>query len=173
MKILVVIILAALSVGCDSMSRQVDTLRLKALHADESNSAQRQHAIEQVQEVNPETGEVSFSGETIYVIMSDFQFTPDLIRLKSGAVTRIRLSNTAWVTHYFGAAEFFQRGAEIVNILESTVPAGQHHIPVAPFSERDVYVLVKAPGEYPLSCHVPNHLKAGMQGMLVVEPAPL
>ena len=56
MKVLIAIILAALSVGCDSMSRQADSLRLKALDADESNSAQRQHAIEQVQGVNPETG---------------------------------------------------------------------------------------------------------------------
>ena len=65
-----------------------------------------------------EAGEgLLFRGPTEYVYLSDFQFDPATIRLKSGTVTRIRLENIAWVTHYFGGEAFFERGAEIVNIL--------------------------------------------------------
>lgn len=161
----IVLCVVVLLCGCEAVPSSV-VVEVQ----DEGVTWQRQAALERVLIADPETGAYRFTGETHYVIMSDFQFDPNMILLQSGTVVRIRLSNSAWVTHYFGAAEFLQKGAEVVDVLGSQVPPGQHHIPVAPFTERDLYLFVKDPGEYPLSCFVPSHRKAGMYGRLVVEP---
>ncbi len=161
----IVLCVVVLLWGCDTVPLQVG-----AEVQDEAVARQRQEALAQALSIDPDTGVYRFVGETHYVIMSNFQFSPSLIRLQSGAVVRIRLSNSSWVTHYFGAVEFFSKGAEVVNVLESKIPPGQHHIPVAPFTERDLYLFVKEPGEYPINCFLPSHRKEGMYGRLIVEP---
>ncbi|WP_207060852.1 hypothetical protein [Motiliproteus sp. SC1-56] len=111
-----------------------------------------------------------FNGETEYVYLSDFQFDPSVIRFRAGTITRVRLNNIARVTHYFGGEEFFQYGAEVVNILGTDVPTIDH-IPVPPLSSRDIYLYIKDPGRYSLHCFVPTHQRQGMEGILEVLPA--
>lgn len=130
----------------------------------------REQVIQGAVRVNELTGQKEFVGHSEYVILSDFQFSPATLRFKSGDIVRVRLSNTALVTHYFGGEEFFRRGAEPVNLLGSYVPEGQHHVPVAPYTDRDIYLFIKQPGVYLLDCFVPNHRTAGMVGQLIVEP---
>lgn len=130
----------------------------------------QQQALTGVVKVNELTGLQEFAGPTEYVIMSDFQFTPDILRFRSGTIVRVRLSNTALVTHYFGGEEFFRLGADTVNLQGSLVPKGQHHIPVNPLTDRDIYLFLKDPGTYLLDCFVPNHRIAGMIGQIIVEP---
>ncbi len=169
MKILLLLVSAALLSGCGLAPPQQPPAVQRALHSEVEYSRLKQQAIEQALAIDPVSGQSRFVGHSEYVILSNFQFTPSLIRLKSGTITRIRLSNIAWVTHYFGGQAFFQSGAEVVNLLGAMVPSNQHHIPVSPFTERDIYLFVKDPGEYPLSCFVPNHRNAGMVGQLIVE----
>jgi len=132
--------------------------------------ARREQALQGAVRVNEQTGQQEFTGHSEYVILSDFQFSPSTLRFKSGSLVRVRLSNTALVTHYFGGEEFFRLGAEPVNLLGSYVPSGQHHVPVAPYTDRDIYLFIKDPGVYLLDCFVPNHRVAGMVGQLIVEP---
>lgn len=155
--------------GCDSVPRQINPFAQQALYSQTQYAQLKQRAIEQSLVVDAATGQLSFVGDTEYVILSDFQFSPERIQLKSGTITRIRVSNTAWVTHYFGGHKFFELGAEVVSLMDSDIPEHQRHIPVSPFTERDIYLFVKDPGEYPLNCFVPNHRKAGMEGVLIVE----
>ncbi|MEH6471650.1 MAG: hypothetical protein V7752_10380 [Halopseudomonas sp.] len=169
MKALILIVITTWLYGCESVPDQLNPFSPDALLSETEYSAQRQQALERALVVDPDSGATRFVGDTVYVIMSDFQFDPNQIRLKAGAITRIRLSNSAWVTHYFGGDEFFQNGAEVVSILGSNVPPNQNHIPVPPFTERDLYLYAKDPGEYPLNCFVPNHRNAGMKGVLIVE----
>ena len=172
MKRIATICLGLLAAGCDTLPAQIDSFQ-DMFSAGPAAEAQREQALARVLQRDAVTGELEFVGETHYVILSDFQFDPDVIRLKSGTVARIRLSNASWIMHYFGAEDFLKKGAEWIDVLGSNVPSGQHHVPVAPFTERDLYLYIKTPGEYPLSCFVPNHYKAGMRGALVVESASL
>ncbi len=169
MLTLIMMVLVAVLGGCDSVPRQEHRFAQQALHSEAQYAELKQQAIERAVAVDPITGEPTFIGATEYVILTNFEFSPDQIRLKSGSITRIRLSNSAWVTHYFGGHKFFGLGAEVVNLLESDIPEQQQHIPVSPFTERDIYLFVKDPGQYPLNCFVPNHRKAGMEGVLIVE----
>lgn len=130
----------------------------------------REQVMKDAVRVNELTGQKEFVGTSEYVILSDFQFSPATVRFKSGEIVRVRLSNTALVTHYFGGEAFFERGAEPVNLLGSYIPEGQHHLPVAPYTDRDIYLFIKRPGVYLLDCFVPNHRTAGMVGQLIVEP---
>ena len=168
MKVLFPMLIILLLVGCATESRPLYTT--PEPQADDRFAEQRRLAIANALTRDPASGEESFRGETVYVILSDFRFDPERIPLKAGQITRVRLSNTAWVTHYFGGDEFFRQGAEVVNLLGSNVPPSQHHIPVPPFTERDLYLFAKQPGEYPLNCFVPTHRKAGMDGVLIVIP---
>ncbi|MEH6812993.1 MAG: hypothetical protein V7677_10735 [Motiliproteus sp.] len=146
----------------------VDDSRLAKAEDSRYQSA-KTDAIAAVIVRNKETGVEEYIGETTVVYLSDFNFSPNEFRFKSGTVTRIRLKNVAWVTHYFGGKEFFAEGADIVNILGSKIPS-QQHVPASPYVTRDLYLYIKKPGEYPLSCFVPNHRIEGMTGRLIVEP---
>lgn len=156
--------------ACSSTPPQPVTADAQPSRALDEYRELRRQALAGVVQVNEVTGQKEFVGPTEYVILSDFQFSPTELRFKSGTVVRVRLSNTALVTHYFGGEEFFRIGAEPVNLMGSFVPRGQHHIPVAPLTDRDIFLFIKDPGEYLLDCFVPNHRAAGMVGQLIVEP---
>jgi uncharacterized cupredoxin-like copper-binding protein len=140
-----------------------------ALLTQDEYTAQREAAILKHMVWNEDVQELEFGGRTLHVSLSDFKFVPSIIRFKSGTVIRIRLKNTGLQLHYFGGKEFFRRGADIVNIFGTKVP-NQLNIPVPAFTTRDVYLFIKDPGEYPLSCFVPNHRADGMKGTLLVVP---
>jgi len=172
MKLLVAVVVWLLMAGC--AENPVAEVAAPVVDAPDLTPAEYRARLEQALQgavrVNEVTGQKEFTGPSEYVILSDFQFSPSAVRFKSGTVVRVRLSNTALVTHYFGGQEFFRLGAEPVNLLGSYVPAGQHHIPVAPYTDRDIYLFIKDPGTYLLDCFVPNHRAAGMVGQLIVEP---
>lgn len=111
-----------------------------------------------------------FTGRSYEVLLSDFEFTPAHLRFPLGEVVRVRLINTALVTHYFGGEAFFREAAVALDLFGSKIPPRLHHIPVAPLDHRDLYLYLHKAGRYPLSCFVPNHRKAGMTGILEVMP---
>ncbi|WP_210395940.1 hypothetical protein [Motiliproteus sediminis] len=162
--------LIVLVAGCSAAPPPAVPLEQPPLRPADEYRALREQALQGVVQVNEVTGQKEFVGATEYVILSDFQFSPAELHFRSGTVVRVRLSNTALVTHYFGGEEFFRLGAEPVNLMGSFVPRGQHHIPVAPLTDRDIFLFIKDPGVYLLDCFVPNHRAAGMVGRLVVDP---
>jgi uncharacterized cupredoxin-like copper-binding protein len=131
--------------------------------------AHKSEALADVIKLDKQNVPKEFVGKTIDVYLSNFKFDPDKISLKSGTITRVRVYNIAWVTHYFGGEKFFAQGAEVVNLFASKVPPGQYHIPVTPFTSRDIYLYAKEPGEYLLNCYVTSHRIEGMSGVLIVE----
>lgn len=168
---LAIALLAILVSGCAAPPpAPVAPVEVQPLRSEAAYREQRQQAMAGAVRVNEHTGQKEFVGQTEFVILSDFEFSPAQLHFRSGTLVRVRLSNVALVTHYFGGEEFFRLGAEPVNLLGSFVPRGQHHIPVAPLSERDLFLFIKDPGDYLLDCFVPNHRVAGMVGRLIVEP---
>lgn len=154
-------------VACSASPERLPAEPPALLTADEY-AAQREAALLKSMVWNEQLQELEFSGRTEHVTLSDFKFTPAKIHLKSGTVIRIRLKNVGLTLHYFGGKGFFGRGADIVDTFGAIVP-NQLNIPVPAYTSRDVYLFIKDPGEYPLSCFVPIHHAMGMTGTLTVK----
>jgi uncharacterized cupredoxin-like copper-binding protein len=141
----------------------------QTLFTEEEYGVLKELAMEAAFVEDEETGRSHFEGDTEYVILTNFRFMPNSLRLKAGTLTRIRLGNPSLVTHYFGGEEFFRYGAEIVNVADSDIPTTHYHVPVWSHGVRDLYLFIKEPGEYRLDCYVPIHRDQGMTGTIIVE----
>ncbi len=83
---------------------------------------------------------------------SEFRFSPSTLRVAEGEIVRFSVKNTGEIPHEF---ELKALGVEVI------IPQGKSvALTVRP---------LKA-GVYNLVCDLPGHLKAGMEGELIVKP---
>jgi plastocyanin len=104
------------------------------------------------------------SPETIVVRMSNFTFTPQRLRLRSGSVVVLRLVNDSSGGHDLSAPELFAASA----FPGGVAPAGGK-VEVASRQTRDVVFVPGAPGNYTFECTHFLHSLFGMAGSVVVE----
>jgi plastocyanin len=106
------------------------------------------------------------SGESVTVLLSNFAFDPDHIRLMSGRPVLLRLVNESNGGHSFSAPTFF--AASSFPPGSSAPEAGE--IEVASHQTVVVQLIPHQPGTYPLKCTHALHDLFGMTGAIEVIP---
>lgn len=106
------------------------------------------------------------TGETITVRLSNFDYTPDHLRLKAGVPVRLHLVNESSGRHDFSAPAFF---------AASTFPGGAPgpaggDVSLGSEETVDVAVVPGKPGKYRLECTHFLHSLFGMHGTIEVVP---
>ena len=104
------------------------------------------------------------AAETVEIVLADFSFTPETLRLRAGRPVTLRFVNRGSGGHNFKARDFFNAAA---------YPDGQS-APDRGTVELDEgesasVTLVPAAGEYSLHCSHFMHTTFGMRGAIVVE----
>ena len=102
--------------------------------------------------------------ETVTVVTSEYGFEPNRLTFRAGAPYRLHLENRGKDLHEFTAPAFLQN-AEIRN--RDAVNADRTEISIQPGEQKDVYLVPRQPGRYPLACA--DHDWAGMTGEITVE----
>jgi uncharacterized cupredoxin-like copper-binding protein len=113
----------------------------------------------------PATRDTS-GGGTITVVLSNFSFDPDHIRLRVGQPVRLHLVNESNGSHNFSSPTFF---------AVSTFPSGLSAPPngaveVAALQTVDIALVPRQPGTYQLRCTHTLHDLFGMTGAIEVVP---
>jgi uncharacterized cupredoxin-like copper-binding protein len=103
--------------------------------------------------------------QVVDVKLSSFHFTPDVVHLKSGQPTALKLTNAASMEHTFTAPEFFA-ATQVAPGDAARVAEGQ--VELAP-GATVVLHLVPAVGEFQVVCTEFGHALLGMRGKLVVS----
>ena len=106
------------------------------------------------------------NGETITVQLSNFDFTPEHLRLKAGVPVRLRLANVSGGGHDFSAPAFFAASSFPPGVAVpqgGTVPVGSHQTV-------EIMVVPRMPGTYHLECTHFLHSLFGMHGTIEAIP---
>lgn len=98
------------------------------------------------------------------VILSSFEFTPEMLRLAAGVPVRLTIRNTAG-GHDFTAPDFFA-AARIAPEDAARLAEGQIDLAGG---ESVTIRLIPAAGTYDLVCTHTGHALLGMRGEIVVE----
>jgi uncharacterized cupredoxin-like copper-binding protein len=101
--------------------------------------------------------------QTIELVMTEYRFTPDRLRLERGVPYRLRLENRGKELHEFTAAEFL---ASITLANPEVLAAGGREVVVRPGEERELRFIPRHSGTYPMICA--DHDWAGMTGEIIV-----
>ncbi len=112
------------------------------------------------------------SSNSIRVVMTDFQFTPNTFTVTAGQPISIDLINNGAAGHSFiimqagyqVQAHFTDADRAHIFWQESGVAPGE--------SKTDTFTAPGDPGEYQVVCGVPAHFESGMVAKLVVVKAP-
>ena len=102
--------------------------------------------------------------ETITVVTSEYGFTPNRLTFRAGTPYRLHLENRGKELHEFTAPAFLQN-AELRD--RASVNADRTQILIQPGEQKDVYLVPRGAGRYPLACV--DHDWAGMTGEIIVE----
>jgi uncharacterized cupredoxin-like copper-binding protein len=102
--------------------------------------------------------------QTVTVVTTEYGFEPNRLTFRAGAPYRLHLENRGKELHEFTAPAFLQN-AEIRN--RDAVNADRTEISIQPGEQKDVYLVPRQPGRYPLACA--DHDWAGMTGEITVE----
>jgi plastocyanin len=116
-------------------------------------------------EAQPRPAPVS-DGETITVQLSNFDFTPEHLRLKAGVPVRLRLANVSGGGHDFSAPAFFAASGFPPGVAapqDGTVSVGSHQMV-------EITVVPRMPGTYHLECSHFLHSLFEMHGTIEVTP---
>jgi uncharacterized cupredoxin-like copper-binding protein len=109
--------------------------------------------------------------ELIDVVMTDFRFTPDVLRLRQGRPYRLHLENRGSGVHNISAGSFFKTAA--VRADAPVAGAGEavtgDTVRLAKGETKDVYMIPMTPGSYDFDCSEFLHSLFGMTGNIVVE----
>lgn len=111
------------------------------------------------------------AAETIAVTVSEFRFSPEVIRLKQGQPYVLRLTNAGVAAHRFVAPEFF-RAVAVRRLRYSDAEAGfpvLEAVALDPDETKVLYFLPVKRGNYGLVCDRTFHEFLGMSGQIVVE----
>jgi uncharacterized cupredoxin-like copper-binding protein len=105
-------------------------------------------------------------GETVTVLLSNFSFDPEHIRLQAGRPIRLRLVNESDGGHNFSAPAFFTASS----FPPGSSPPTDGTIEVASHQTVEVPLVPRQPGTYPLKCTHSLHALFGMTGAIEVVP---
>jgi plastocyanin len=102
--------------------------------------------------------------QPVTVVAKDYAFEPSRLTLHVGTAYRLHIENHGKDNHEFTAPAFFQN----VEIRDpASVNADRTEVVIAAGEQKDVYLVPRKAGHYPLSCA--DHDWAGMTGEIVVE----
>lgn len=105
--------------------------------------------------------------------MHDHGYRPRELSLKSGQPYRITLVNYGGANHYFTAPEFFAasaiRKAEVRHVAEVKGQGFTSFEIYARGGSLDLYVVPMAKGRYRAHCHMKDHERLNIEGILIVE----
>jgi|GraSoiStandDraft_57_1057295.scaffolds.fasta_scaffold290065_2 uncharacterized cupredoxin-like copper-binding protein len=102
--------------------------------------------------------------QTVTVVTSDYQFSPNELTFRRGVPYRLHLQNRGRETHEFTAPDFI-KSARIRN--PKVLNADQTEVVVQPGQAKDFYFVPKTAGRFSLICG--DHDWAGMTGGITVE----
>ena len=102
--------------------------------------------------------------QPLTVIAKNYKFQPKHLKLKRGTAYRLHVENTGSETHEFNATKLF-KDSEIGD--PNALNADHTEIVVQPGEQKDLLLMPKKTGKYPLRC--PDHDWAGMTGDITVE----
>lgn len=113
---------------------------------------------------------------TLTLDMGDnMRFSPDLIEVQEGETLRIVVRNQGRKLHevVLGTPDELKKHAELMKRF----PNMEHDEPwmahVAAGQQGELRWTFNRPGEFAFACLVGNHFQRGMQGRIVVRPAPI
>jgi uncharacterized cupredoxin-like copper-binding protein len=102
--------------------------------------------------------------ETITMIMSDYQFSPNALTFKQGTAYRLHLVNKGKELHELDGPQFY--AAISVGNPEILVNGGME-VDVKPGQSQDLLFVPLQAGKYPFDCD--DHEAFGMTGVFTVE----
>jgi uncharacterized cupredoxin-like copper-binding protein len=105
-------------------------------------------------------------GGTVTVVLSNFSFEPDHIRLKAGKPVRLHLVNESNGGHNFSTPTFFAASSFPPGL---SAPGGGA-VDVASHQAVDIALVPRQPGTYQLKCTHTLHDLFGMTGAIEVTP---
>lgn len=109
----------------------------------------------------------------ITIEMRDYGYRPREVKLKSGQPYRITLVNLGSENHYFTAPEFLAsvatRKVEVRHQAEVKAPVFTSFELNGRGGSLDVYLVPMTKGQYRAHCHIKDHLKLNIEGVLIVE----
>ena len=103
---------------------------------------------------------------TVTVALSNFAFTPELLRLQANVPVRLHLVNQASGGHDFSAPGFF--AASVYPVGEPVPSRGE--VELAGGESVDILLTPRTPGRYALTCTHFLHSLFGMHGTIEVVP---
>ena len=106
------------------------------------------------------------ASDSVTVLLSNFAFDPEHIRLKSGMPVQLRLVNESNGGHSFSAPGFFAASS----FSPGSLALGGGEIEVASHQTVVVQVVPHQSGTYPLKCTHALHELFGMTGAIEVIP---
>ena len=102
--------------------------------------------------------------QTVAVIATEYQFSPNALSFKRGVRYRLHLENHGKEQHEFTAPEFFKtvrlRNAKALN-------ADRTEVEIPPGTVKDLFFVPQQAGLYRLRCS--DHDWAGMTGEIIVK----
>ena len=109
------------------------------------------------------TGPTVASDETVEIAMTDFEFEPQTITVRSGTTVRFRFRNTGAFVHdaHFGD-EAAQKAVE-----DGKAPRDGPE--VGPKKATEIVRTFPQPGQLIIGCHQPGHYRQGMKARLIVS----
>jgi len=108
----------------------------------------------------------------ITVTLSEYQFTPSRIELKTGELVELTLINEGTVTHEFVTMALQELEVAVTISGVETETVGVVELEMAPKSRAQLRFTPDKPGEYPFACHADkpvDHVTKGMTGTLVIR----
>jgi uncharacterized cupredoxin-like copper-binding protein len=102
--------------------------------------------------------------QPLTIIAKNYEFEPSHLSLRAGTPYRIHIENRGTEAHEFNAAQLFK---DAVIGDPKVLNADHTELIVQPGQEKDLLLLPKKAGKYPLIC--PDHDWAGMTGDITVE----
>lgn len=102
--------------------------------------------------------------QTLTVRMTDFEFSPDHLALRLNTPVRLILVNEGSGTHIFSAPKLFAVSA----FRAGSTPPADNKIAVGKAQTKEIDLVPKSPGVYPLRCTEFLHAMFGMTGVIEV-----
>jgi uncharacterized cupredoxin-like copper-binding protein len=102
----------------------------------------------------------------ISVALSEFEYTPNILSLKTNTAYTLRFKNTGSIDHDFSAPEFF-KSVKVPDISVGKVHEGR--IILHPGETVDLDVTTKNAGVFPLRCTYLFHELRGMKGEIDIH----
>lgn len=104
------------------------------------------------------------TAETVELAMTEYRFSPDHLRLRSGTAYRLVLVNRGTELHEFTAPEFL---AAVALDNPGDLAVGGKEVVVRPGERKELRFVAPRPGHYAMTCA--DHDWAGMTGEIVVN----